>query len=135
MEFLYRLYYTFYQKTVKENRAGKGRNPAWAYALTQTCCCFIIPMLVIMTAVKKHAFNKGFSHLGIPIFSILVVAVTIMTIYYLIFNYYGVSKLNGLTEKSQYAHNKTNDRRYYLIAIVLIGVPIAFVVLSRIFLH
>lgn len=133
MELLYRLYYTFYKKTVKENRAGMRRNPAWIYALTQTCCCFVIPILVGVAAVNKHVFNKDFSQIGIFILSILVVGATIATIYSLIFNYYGVSKSNGLTEMSQYAQSKTNDRRYYLIAIVMIGVPIAFVVLSRLF--
>ncbi|RXF70375.1 hypothetical protein [Arcticibacter tournemirensis] len=103
IEFLYRYYYTFFVKHLKDEELGKSKGPAWFFTIAQITVAVGTLMLGVI-ALLLHClglFNylKGLN----KIFSIfLIVIVPFALLYYLLFKYYHVSKRTGKTPRSDY---------------------------------
>ncbi len=103
IEFLYRYYYTFFVKHLKDEEIGRTGGPAWAHTMIQITTGIGLLMLGVI-ALLLHClglFNylKGLGKIyGI----FFIVIVPFVLLYYMLFKYYHVSKKTGKTPRSHY---------------------------------
>lgn len=104
MRFLYRYYYTFFSLHLKDNQTGTNMTPAWISALFQIVLG-IGGLFLHIFMIADDMLNGG-AIVGARSNKFLVVSIAVLIpaviIHYLLFNYYGVSKDDGLTKKDSF---------------------------------
>ena len=104
MRFLYRYYYTFFSLHLKDNQTGTNKTLAWVSALFQVVLG-IGGLFLHIFMIADDMLNGGAIVGSRPNKSLVGLIATLIPaaiIYHLLFNYSGVSKDDGLTEKDSF---------------------------------
>ncbi|HEV7378474.1 MAG TPA: hypothetical protein VGN64_01665, partial [Dyadobacter sp.] len=123
MEILYKMYYTFFQRNLRLNPAGKNSKYFGLLPWIQMTACFAPLWVLLVVLFEKLIIKDQFLPEGKLAGVMLVVPLWLAT-YYLIFMLYRTDIATGVSPNSDYHKFAGNGKLYYLLAAVLVTVPI-----------
>jgi hypothetical protein len=120
MKFLYRYYYTFFSLHLKDNQTSKNKSPAWLSTLIQVR--FGIGALVLnIVMIVSTLFGGQFVNRIQPnkfVVGLIVFIIPTTILYYLLYDYYGVSKQSGLTPNDNFVVTPRTKAFFWMFWIV-----------------
>lgn len=124
VEFLYRYYYTFFVKHLKDEELGRTGGPAWAHTMLQITAGIGLLMsgvfLLLLYYLELFDYSKRLN----KVYSILFILVLpFLVLYFLLFRYYQVSKKTGKTPRSDYKISKGWNLFFWLFWIFSVIFP------------